>query len=93
MTEDDDGPAPVYRPEVRAFLLSTARMAREGADAMRSLLDQGAIPEGAYVEAWHALDAAADALREAQPPGWQAPTWTGNLPPLPPPRRDRGLIR
>lgn len=94
MTADDDGPAPPrYKPEVKAFLLHTARMVEEADATLKTLLDRGDLPEEPYREAWHTVAAAGEALREAQPPGWQPGESLGNLPPLPPMRRDRGLIR
>lgn len=89
----DDAPPHRFKPEVKAFLLHTARMIEEADATLKTLLDRGDIPEEPYREAWHAVAAAGEALREAQPPGWQPGESLGNLPPLPPMRRDRGLIR
>jgi hypothetical protein len=89
----DEAPPHRYKPEVKAFLLHTRRMVEEAGATLRTLLDRGDIPEPAYLEAWHALEAAGEALAEAQPPGWEPGRSAGTIPPLPPMRRDRGLIR
>lgn len=94
MSTEDDSPAPPrVKPEVRAFLLHTARMVEEAGTALRALIDRGDLPTAKWMEAWHALEEAGEALRDAQPPGWQPGRTMGTVPPLPPPRRDRGLIR